>query len=96
MNWPEIIMAHGLSAAATVIAGAMAWQKIKDRSDENKRRLEELECRCDDFAKFAERFATIANDIKWITKTLDELRKRGGTEHLRRDGSRDKNDSGDA
>lgn len=93
MNWTEILIANGLTIVGTIAVGAMAWQKIKDRSDENSRRIEELEKRCDAYDAFAERFATVSNDIKWITKTLDELRKRGSTEHLRRDGSRDKDDS---
>jgi len=86
-------MAHGLSMGAMVIAGAMAWQKIKDRSGENERRIEELENRCNTYDEFAERFATISNDIKWITKTIDERRKSGSTEHVRRDSKRDSDDS---
>lgn len=91
MNALEIVsLIISLVMLASVIIGfPMAWQKIKDRSDENRRRNEELAKRCDTYDAFAEKFATLSNDIKWITKTLDERRKNGGTEHLRRDGKRD-------
>lgn len=77
------LLASGASLFITVIGGAMAWQKIMDRSDENKRRIEELECRCEDYDKFAAKIAAICTDLQWIKQAIDERRDKGGNNHRR-------------
>jgi hypothetical protein len=81
MNSGEIValLISVVSLMSTIIGGAMAWQKIKDRSDENKRRIDELESRSECHDQLKVRLEVLANDIKWIG---DELkRKRNGDSH---------------
>lgn len=70
-------MAHGLSLGATIITGAVAWGKIHERIRSSHERLSELESRCDHYDQFAERFAAISTDIKWIKQTLRDARGPG-------------------
>jgi hypothetical protein len=93
MNWSDLLMAHGLSLGATIITGAVAWGKIHERIRTNHERISELESRCDHYDQFAERFAALSTDIKWIKEGLRESRTRGGDSHRGRDDRGDANDS---
>jgi len=76
MNTGEIVaLLVSVSSLLTVIVGgAMAWQKIKDRSDENKRRIEELESRSECHDQLKGRLEVFANDLKWIGEELKRRR----------------------
>jgi hypothetical protein len=88
MNWGELLMAHGLSLGATLVTGAVAWGKIHERIRSSHERLSELEQRCDHYDQFAERFAAIQTDIKWIKEAIRAAAERG-----RRGNRRDADDS---
>jgi len=86
-------MAHGLSLGVTVIAGAAAWGKIRERIDESGRRIRQLEYRCDEFDELAVRFAKLSTDIGWIKELLSQRRDNAaGDERRRRHDRRDKDD----
>ena len=82
MNWGELLMAHGLTVGAGIVAGAIAWGKLQEQhrahKDESKRRIEELEQRCEHYDQLIERFAALATDIRWIKEGLRERRSGGG------------------
>lgn len=73
-----------VSLLSTIIIVATAWQKIKDRSDENKRRIEELESRSECHDQLKIRLEVLANDIKWIGDELKRKRN-GDSNHGRND-----------
>lgn len=71
-----------LSPVGTVIAVAMAWQKLKDRSDENKRRIEKLESDGVCYEALATKLTALSTDIGWIKRDLDLYRRtNGGSGH---------------
>lgn len=77
MNWLELILSCGVTFLATLATGAMAWQKIKDRSDENSRRIEALEADSICNERLARQLDVLANDIKWIKKNPRLSRSHG-------------------
>lgn len=82
------IVVSGISLLTTVIGGGMAWQKIKDRSDENRRRVDELERRIGAHDGLTTKLAVLAERLIWIQRQLG-VRNGGGTEHRKRDDSED-------
>lgn len=74
MNWETALGAYGLSIATMLVGGAMAWQKVKDHGEENKRRLTLVEERLDCLEELGTKLAVLTNEIGWINR---ELARRG-------------------
>jgi hypothetical protein len=70
MNWTGIIIANGATLLITMLGGAMAWQRVKDRCDENERRIEALEAQLACYEELYTKLAVLANDLQWIQKEL--------------------------
>jgi hypothetical protein len=81
MNTGEIasLLVSMASLLTVIVGGAMAWQKIKDRSDENKRRIEELESRSECHDQLKVRLEVFATNVEWIREELN--RRRDGDSH---------------
>jgi hypothetical protein len=71
MNWQDILVAHGLSIVTTIVAGAMAWQKMKDRHDEHQRRISSIEEKSECYDELSTRLAVITNELQWIKRELE-------------------------
>ena len=78
------IVVSGMSLLTTVIGGAMGWQKIRDRSDENKRRIDNLEERSEVHDGLVTKLAVLGERLDWIKEELKRRRNGGGTEHHQR------------
>jgi hypothetical protein len=90
MNTVEIlaVAVSVVSLLTTVVGGAMAWQKIKDNREDDRRRLDEIEERTDGHDGLTLKLAVLVERLDWIQR---ELRRRNGTgtEHHKRDDTQD-------
>lgn len=82
------ILVSGVSLMTTVVGGAMAWQKIKDRSSENAKRICETDERIDKLSEridvhdgLVTKLAVLSERLEWIQKELSRRNGRGTGNH---------------
>ncbi len=77
-----------ISLLSTFVGGAMAWQKIKDRSDENRKRVDELEKRLGEHDGLTTKLAVLSERLVWIQRQF-KVRSGRSSEHCDGDDSDD-------
>ena len=75
----EVTVGNLLTLATVAVGGIIAWQRLTDRSYENRRRIENLEASCkelqDKLQSIEWQLAGIKADIAWICDIMRQERR---------------------